>query len=248
MIHSIMDLSVYQIFHGIFTLIFVIISIIIGIQIFYKYFKFGGNEFIALGLTYIFLSSAWWGPTFNFTTFVISGNPLPELLFVILNNAFLPLALIAWIFAYTKLQDLKQKREITLIYTVICVVWEIIFFIMIFWNLETLYTFEPTPAGIYYSKRKIIALIFPIFALITALITGILFGKKASESPDEVVKWKGRFLSLAFVLFAGATLLDAVLERMVVILVIIRIILIISAFAYYLGFFMPQRIEKILTK
>lgn len=248
MIYSILDLNLYQIFHGIFTLIFVIISIIIGLKIFYNYFKYGGKEFIALGLTYIFLSSAWWGPTFNFTTFVISGNPLPELVFVILNNAFLPLALISWIYAYTKLQDLTQKRKITFIYTAICLIWEIIFFVLIFWNLETLYTFESTPAGIYYSKRKILALIFPIFALITALITGILFGKKASESPDEIVRWKGRFLSLAFVLFAGATLLDAILERLVVVLVILRIILIISVFAYYLGFFMPKKIENILRK
>jgi hypothetical protein len=247
MIYSILELNLYQTFHGIFTLIFVIISIIIGLQILYKYFKYRGKEFIALGLAYIFLSSAWWGPTSNFLSFITLGSPIPEIIFVILNNAFLPLAIIFWINAYTRLQDLKRKKIINMIYLIICLTWEIIFLIVIFLDLDLFYTFEYT-GGIYYSRRKIITLIFPIFAILTALITGVLFGKKASESEDPTIRWKGRFLSLAFVLFTGATLLDAILPRIIIILVILRLILILSAVTYYLGFFLPKKIENILRK
>lgn len=250
MILSLQDLTGYQWFHGIFTVIFVVISILIGFQILLKYFTAEGDrflEFIPLGLTYIFLSSAYWGPIFNFLVFVSTGgSTLPELLFIILNNAFIPLAVICWIFAYSSLQKLSWKKELRIIYLAISLIWETIFFVLIFLNLDTLYTFEYTVAGIYYSQANILALIYPIIGLFTALITGILFGKKGLESEDIIIRWKGIFLILAFVLFVGVALLGAFLPREIIWLVILRIILIFSGFCYYLGLFMPERIKKIL--
>ncbi len=250
MIYSILALDPYQQVHGIFTLIFVFVSILIGLQILHKYFSSEGPrfiEYIPLGLTYIFLSSAWWGPSFNFLTFCFTGIPLHELLYVILNNAFIPWAIICWIIAYTSLQKLKWQREIRVIFIAISLIWEIIFFIIIFIKLDALYTFEYS-AGIYYSKRKIPALFFPIAALLTAIITGTLFGKKGLESQDKTIRWKGIFLIFAFWLFFGATLLDVLIPRDVSFLVILRLLLIFSALFYYLGFFMPEVVENVLIR
>lgn len=249
--NSVMDLTLYQWIHGIFTVIFVIISILIGLRILSKYFTAEGqkfSEYIPLGLTYILLSSAWWGPTFNFLVFVSTETPLNEIVFVILNNAFLPLAIVCWIYAYTSLQDISRKKIIRIIYLVISVIWEIVFFILIFVSLDTLYTFEFTEAGIYYSKRTLSALVFPIIALATALLTGIHFGLSGLKSQDKTIKWKGIFLMLAFILFVGVALLDALLPREVLWLVILRLILIFSGFCYYLGFFMPEKIKNILIR
>lgn len=251
MILSVQDLDPYQWTHGIFTLIFVIISILIGLKILLKYFTTEGEtfyEYIPLGLTYIFLSSAYWGPAFNFLAFISTGIPLPNQLFLILNNAFIPLAVICWIFAYTSLQKLSRKKEIRIGYLVISVVWEIIFFVLIFLNVEILYTFESTEAGIYYSKAQLPALIYPIIALLTALITGILFGKESLTSQDRVLRFKGIFLILAFVSFVSVALLGAFLPREIIWLVILRIILILSSFFYYLGLFMPEKIKNIIIR
>jgi hypothetical protein len=251
MIFSIQDLTPYQWVHGIFTVIFVIISILIGLQILLKYYTAEGErffEFIPLGLTYIFLSSAWWGPTFNFLVFVSTGIPLPEIVFIILNNAFLPLAIVCWIYAYSSLQEISWRKELRIVYLIISISWEILFFILTIFSMDTLYTFNYSDAGIYYSKRRLIALIFPIIALATALITGIHFGQGGIKSEDKTIKWKGIFLILTFVLFVGVALLDAILPRKVYILVILRLILILSGFCYYLGFFMPDWIKKFLIK
>jgi len=252
MILSIQELNHYQWIHGIFTLIFVIISILIGLQILSKYFKAEGekfSEFILVGLTYIFLSSAWWGPAFNFLVFVTTGIPLPPLLFVILNNAFVPVAIVCWIYAYSGLQMISIKKELRLSYLIISVIWEIVFLILIILSLETFYTFEYTAAGIYYTKRAWIMLIYPIFALVSGLITGVLFGKQGLSSQDKVIRWKGIFLMLAFSLFVGISFLDAFLPIEIGIsVIIIRSLLIFSGFCYYLGFFMPKSIKTILIK
>jgi flagellar biosynthesis protein FliQ len=66
------------------------------------------------------------------------------------------------------------------------------------------------------------------------------------RAEEELVKWKGRFLLIAFLLFIVGAIFDAVIELNEITIIVIRLILIFSAIGYYLGFFLPDRIAQIL--
>jgi hypothetical protein len=91
-------------------------------------------------------------------------------------------------------------------------------------------------------------IVFQVFAIATALITGFLFSKKSFESEDPKMRWKGRFLLIAFISFTVAALFDVGIPVTPATLVIARLILISSSFLFYLGFFLPEKLAKVLIK
>jgi hypothetical protein len=225
-----------------------VFSIIIGLKMASKYFEFRKKEFIPIGLTYIFLSSAWWGTLLSFLTVLVFGQPINKYLFVILNNAFLPFALVFWISVYSQM-NVKRKKLVQIIFGIICILWELVLFLFLIVDINILYGFTDVPeSDLYYSNRKIVLIIFPIIGILSALITGLLFARVAIKSEDPKTVWKGRFLAAAFISFCIGAFLDALLPRDLILLVIIRLILIASVFEYYLGFFLPDKIANVLIK
>ena len=61
------------------------------------------------------------------------------------------------------------------------------------------------------------------------------------------IRWKGRFLFIAFILFGISAIFDAIIEMETTLLVIIRILLDFSSFFFYLGFILPSWCKKILS-
>lgn len=116
-------------------------------------------------------------------------------------------------------------------------------------NINLLYKFKSVPdSPLYYGNRTPILIVFTIFAILSALITSLLFAKHALISIEPKMKWKGRFLALAFISFTVGALLDSFLPRDSLLLVIVRVILIFSAFEYYLGFFLPEPFANLLIE
>jgi len=90
--------------------------------------------------------------------------------------------------------------------------------------------------------------IFQAFAILSALLTGVLFALKSFKSGDATIRWKGRFLLIAFISFSAAAILDSGFALGIIGVIIIRLLLISSAIEYYLGFLLPDRIAKRLIR
>jgi hypothetical protein len=76
-------------------------------------------------------------------------------------------------------------------------------------------------------------------------VSGILFGKESLGSENKEIRLKGQFLIAAFIFFFIGALMDAAIPLSPEILVITRIILIVSALLFDIGFFFPEFIRNI---
>lgn len=238
------DLSVIDIIHGSFGLIFMVVSLLIGFKILSKYFSIKRVELVTVALTWIFLSTAWWGAGISFITYVFYGFTLDLFWYLFVDNIFLPFALLLWIYSFCQLAYPALKKKMMAIYTVICIPYEI--FLIIFLLIDP--NIVGIKEGIFNSSNKLYVIIFQVFAISTALVTGYLFSKKSFESDDPKTRWKGRFILIAFISFTIAALFDVGIPVTPATLVIARLILISSSFLFYLGFFLPESIAKLLIK
>ena len=239
------DLETLEIIHGTFTLIFVIISIIIGIRILFKYLNIKRKEIISIAFAWLFLSSAWWGSSFSFLSIILFDYTFNEFIYFSLGNLFIPLAVSSWIYAINKMLYGGTKKWLTYIFLAINIIYEIILIIFLF--QESLYpTYIGTVVESFYYKPGILTMSYQLFAILLTIITGLLFSLKSMRAEEELVKWKGRFLLIAFLSFTIGAIFDALIELNEITIIVIRLILIFSAIGYYLGFFLPNRIAKIL--
>ncbi|TXT55025.1 MAG: conserved membrane protein of unknown function [Promethearchaeota archaeon] len=239
------DLETLEIIHGTFTLTFVLISILIGIRILLKYFKLKRKEIITVGLSWLFLSSAWWGSSFSFLSILLLDIPFNEFIYFSLGNLFIPIAVISWIYSINKMLYNGEKNWLVMVFLAISLIYEIILIIFLF--QEPLYpTYIGTIVESFYYKPGLITMAYQLFAILVTIFTGVLFSLKSIKSEEDLVKWKGRFLLLAFLAFSVGAIFDALIELNEVTIIIIRLILILSSIGYYLGFFLPDKLAHIL--
>jgi len=111
-------------------------------------------------------------------------------------------------------------------------------------DVNSIGTFDGTFDARYLGFTRL----FQIFAVVSALITGFLFVRQSFSSDVPKVKWKGRFLLLAFIIFAISAVVDSALPLGVGGVIIIRLLLIFSAISYYFGWLLPDRILQLLNK
>ena len=237
---KIQDLNQLEMLHGTFTLIFIVISILLGIRIFLKYFTYKQKQLITVGLTWIFLSSGWWGSGFSFLSILLIQQPLDQFTYLLIGNVFIPIAIICWIYSFTSLAYPNLKKKLLITYSVICTIFEIYLIISLL--------IDPNSIGIiigtFYSQPSLIPMVFLLFAIITTIVTGILFSRNSIRSDKLEVHIKGIILLIAFISFTVGAFMDAVITLTPVTLIIVRLILISSAIEYYFGFLLPERLAK----
>ncbi|TFG23407.1 MAG: hypothetical protein EU532_13530 [Promethearchaeota archaeon] len=237
---KIQDLNQLELIHGTFTLIFIIISILLGVRILIKYFSAKQKELITVGLAWIFLSSGWWGSGFSFLSILLFQQTLDQFTYLLIGNVFIPIAIICWIYSFTSLAYPKLKKKLLIIYILISIAFEIYLIISLF--------IDPNSIGIiigtFYSQPSLIPMLFILFAVLTTIITGILFSRNSIRSENPEVHKKGLILLIAFISFTVGAFMDAVITLTPVTLIIVRLILISSAIEYYFGFLLPKRLAK----
>ena len=230
--------------HGTFTLIFVIISLLVGVRILLKYISFQKKEMITVGLTWIFMSSGWWGSAFSFLSILLVQQPLNSVIYVLIGNAFIPIAIICWIYSFTSLAYPQLKKKLLGLFLIIYIPYEIyiIYYLMV----------DPAMiaviVGTFYAQPALFIMIFQVLAVLVAFITGIIFSRNSIKAEDAKVSLKGKILMLAFVSFTIGAFMDAVIALNPITLIIVRLILISSAIFYLFGFLLPDKIAELLLK
>ncbi|MHA2283932.1 MAG: hypothetical protein ACXAC5_24095, partial [Promethearchaeota archaeon] len=107
-----------------------------------------------------------------------------------------------------------------------------------------------------------VLIIFLLITMLIMLITGLQFSLKSIKSEEKEIKLKGKLLRGAFIAFTIAALLEKAARSIMlgvvfqdptdlvlsVILAIVRVLLVLSAFAFYGGFLLPRWMKEILMK
>ncbi len=238
-IEALTDIEILQ---GSFTLVFVIISILLGLIILSKYFSLKKQEFIYVGLAWVFLSSGWWGSSFSFLSILLIGVAFSSSLFILIANVFIPIAIICWMNAIGILMFKEQKKKINIITLLICIPYDVVIIILLF--IDPLLLGEIKQS--FYYQPALLPLIFQICALLVTISTGILFSVRSMKTSDLLVKWKAKFLLIGFISFTIGAFIDATIAMGALLLVLVRLILIFSALMYFLGFLLPDKIAKLL--
>lgn len=238
------ELPDLEIFNGIFTLLFVVVSIIVGLRILLKYFAYRRTELITVGFTWIGMCTPWIGNSLSFLLYVTIEYKLELVPYLFLENAFIAIAIMSWIYSFSKLVYPKSVKKLTLLSAVFCIPYELYLLIMLIINPEMIGTL----GGYFDCHHTILPKILKIVAIFVILITGIIFANASIKAPDPNIKWKGRFFLIGIVSFTIGALLDTVLTFTPLDLVLVRLLLVSSSIEYYLGFFLPESIAKKLIK
>jgi len=253
-------MDIVDILQGSLSLIFVIISFIIGVTIISKYGKNKNRLYILVGLTWLTLSTLWLPEAISLLMSVFIGQTLAIGLYFIIGNVFVPVALICWIIAYTDMVN-KDKQKIALgLILIFSVVFEVLFFYHFFLDINLIGVISPLrpfSADLGYSLAMLLLISFLIL-----FMTGFKFARKSIRSENKEVRLKGKLLQFAFITFTIAAVIEKIARSILigtvfadptililsVILVIVRVLLISSAIAFYGGFLLPGWMKKIFTK
>ncbi|MBD3196126.1 MAG: hypothetical protein GF317_13795 [Candidatus Lokiarchaeota archaeon] len=234
-----MALEPIVVINGLSSLIFVIISILVGIFIISNYFQHKNMNLIYVGLAWIGLSEPWWASSVSFLIALFNDTGLSNEAYLFIGNVFIPLFILFWLKAMGNLLDWQRMKLISLIYTIASITFEILFMIFLFIN----YSIIGQKVGPVDADFGLFTILFLFINLVLFFGTGIWFAVSSVKSDDKRVKLKGQFLLVAFITFVFGTAWDIIATNPLT-----RLLLVISAVIFYIGFVLPPNIQKLFIK
>ncbi len=239
-----MTLTTLDIINGTFSIVFVAISLLVGLIILSRYFKYKEKVYFFVGATWIFISEPWWPSSLSFLIALNNGIGLPQQIYFLIGNVFIPLAIVFWLMAFTEFLYTEKRKLILIVFIIYSLIFEVIFFVLLFLNPNLIGNLNPPLDARYES----FIMIYLISFLMIVVISGLLFARLSLKSEDRQVKLKGKILIGAYITFLIGAILDLSIPLNDITIIITRLILILSAFFWYAGFIFPRWIKKILLK
>lgn len=250
-----MTLEIVDYLQGSFSLIFVIISLIIGFTILVKYFEYKNRLLILVGISWLGISFPWIPDSVSFLMNLIVQYSLPVEWYFIIGNVFLPIALLAWLIAYTDMIRKKAQKKVIIITLILAIIFEISFFALLFLDINLIGIINPIrPFTVDFG---IFITVYLLIIIVVMLATGVIFAQKSVKSDDREIRLKGKLLRAAFITFSVAAVLDSMLGTifedpsdplLAIFVVVVRILLIFSAIEFYGGFLLPRWMKEIFMK
>ncbi len=242
-----MDLGMIEIVQGSLSLIYITITLILSGILIYKYFKLAMLEILFIGLALIGMAGPWFPEGLGFLIIALTNGVLSDqfylncvIIIFIIFTAYLPIAIMFWLAAITKLLGLKKRKLILNLLMIFFIAFEITFFTLAFLNLEFIGSFiDP-----FNSMESLFIAIFYISVMVLILLSGFTFSIISIKSEFPKVKLKGKILLLGFILFLIGASLPYLINNLVA-LIITRVIVLISSILMYLGFLLPNRLLKL---
>ncbi len=238
---------------GITALISVLIGFLLGFIVLIKYFKTKQVLIFNFFLCIIFTLSPWYPSGLGYLYWIITGEFLNYQIYVLIGTVGVPIAILAWLNVYlSTLKSKKKKKPVLIIYGIVS----------IFFELYLLYFLLLAPGAPVKSYLGIIidptnpmdmdykgfVLIFLGLSILTACVTGFHFAAKSMKKEElPEIRWKGRFLLIGFLFFGISAIFDAIIEMGPTLLVLMRTILALATFFFYLGFILPGWSKKLLS-
>jgi len=237
---------------GLTALIAVLIGFLLGFIVLIKYFKTKQVLIFNFFLCIIFTLSPWYPSGLGYLFWIITGEFLNYQIYVLIGTVGVPIAILAWLNVYLSTIKPQKKKLVLILYGILSIIFELYLFYFLLLapgapvNSLLGIIIDPTnPMDIDY---KGFVLIFLGLSILTACITGIHFAAKSmkkEETPE--IRWKGRFLFIGFLFFGISAIFDAIIEMGPILLVLMRIVLDLATFFFYLGFILPGWSKKLLS-
>ncbi|MHA1803625.1 MAG: hypothetical protein ACTSU4_03700 [Promethearchaeota archaeon] len=234
----------FELFQGGFGLAMLTVNFLLGIRIVSKYRTIKRKELITVGLMLIFLYSAWWGSAISFITILVFNVDVSDTFYIIISYGLIPIASLLWMYSFALLVYPHSKWKLFLIYLVFNFAYVIIFFYYLITN-PSLLVIRVSKID---SETELVVTSYVMITLAISLITTFIFMRKSMLSPDKTIQWKGKLIFLALVIFVIGAVLDSVVSLTPPTLFFTRLILMISSVISYIGWIMPPRVAKLLSK
>ncbi|MFX1339964.1 MAG: hypothetical protein ACFFDK_15235 [Promethearchaeota archaeon] len=237
------ELTSLEILNGSMSLIMVIIDIIVGSMLISKYFNYKSRPLLFMGISLILLTEVWFTHGLALILILITGNGLSPEMFFICAYTLVPWATLAWMVVITDLIYKKKQKLILLIYAIFGVVYNLIFFYLLFTNISLIGQLDSPidpHTGPFMTGYLLII-------LINVFITGFLFYRESHKSQDSKIRLKGLLFFLSSTSFVIASILDT-LPLNIIIIIIVRILLVLAAIEVYGAFLLPEWMKKLFLK
>ncbi len=230
----------------------VAIAFLLGFIVLIKYIRTKQVLIFNFFLCIIFTTSPWWPSGLGYFFWVITGDILPYQIYVLSGTVGVPIAILAWLNVYFSTVKPKTKKPVLIIYGILSVIFEVyLFYFLIFAPgapINSLLGIINDPTNPMDIDFKGFVLVFLGLSIITACLTGFHFALKSMKTDENPeIRWKGRFLLVAFLLFGISATFDAIIEMGPVLLVVMRILLVAANFLFYLGFILPRWSKKLIS-
>ncbi len=244
-----MELGILQIVQGSLSLIYITITLVLSGIFISRYFSLAKSEFLFIGLALIGMASPWFPEALGFLIIFITNGIMSDqfylnsvIIIFIIFTSYLPVAVMSWLIAITKLLNLKKRKEILITFLIISIFFEITFYIFASIDLSLIGTFVDP----FNSMESTFIAIFYVVIMILLLITGFVFSFISMKSEIPKIKLKGKIILLGFIMFLiGGSLPYFVYD--ILSLVITRVIVLMSSILMYLGFLLPNRVLKLFN-
>ncbi|MFX0074627.1 MAG: hypothetical protein ACFE96_04250 [Candidatus Hermodarchaeota archaeon] len=229
----------------------VLIAFSFGLIVLVKYLRTRQGLIFNFFLCIVFTTSPWWPSGVGFFIWFITGIVLPYQIYVLIGTVGVPIAILAWLNVYMSTLKPEKKKLVLIIYGILSIFFELYLFYFLFLApgapISSLLGIINDPTNPMNIDFKGFILIFLGMSIVSACLTGFHFAVKSMKEEDLEIRWKGRFLFIAFLLFGVSAIFDAIIEMGPVLLLIMRILLVIANFFFYLGFILPRWCKKLLS-
>jgi hypothetical protein len=144
-----------------------------------------------------------------------------------------------WLVALNDLTKLKKFNILISAYAIYAVIFEVLILYFLFTDISVLGV-QVDPVNV---DLGLFLIAYLLIDLIIFIIAGFHFAFRSLRSDKPDIKLKGKFLVLAFLIYLIGAALETVLSFPP-----FRLILIVSAVMFYIGFMMPEVIKKRFQK
>ena len=239
-----------ELIQGLFNTIFVVITIYIGLIFISKYFQYKNRNLYLFG--FFWIGAAFW---FIFIPIqyilLFFGITIHEHAYYITMYPTLPIIAIVWLTAVTSLLYFERRILFLRGFTVMAIVFEILFFSLLFIDSRLI----ATRPGYFYIEMTPFSIFYIVFLMSFILIPGIAFGRSSLDSEDPEIKMKGKIIIISILIFAAGAATDLFIPPLnidpiikAIITIMARILMSSSGILFYIAFMLPDWSKKILFR
>jgi hypothetical protein len=237
---------------GLTALIAVLIGFLLGLIVLIKFFKTKQFLIFNFFLCIIFTLSPWYPSGLGYLYWIITREFLNYQIYVLIGTVGVPIAILAWLNVYLSTIKPKIKKPVLILYGITSIFFELYLFYFLLLApgapVDSLLGIIHDPSNPMDMDYKGFVLIFLGLSILTACITGFHFAAKSMKKEElPEIRWKGRFLLIGFLFFGISAIFDAIIEMDPILLILMRSILALATFLFYLGFILPRWIKKFLS-
>ncbi|MFX1394870.1 MAG: hypothetical protein ACFFAH_15020 [Promethearchaeota archaeon] len=210
-----------------------------------KYREIKNKTYIWWGIGLLGQGLVWLGSGISFLIIVLGGNGLDLQIYFLISFSWAAITLMFWMWTITDLLFKEKQKIILAIYAVIGILFEMYYFYILFTSPEIHGSLSIPPID---STSRGLLQLYLIFVLASIAVSLFWFIGKSWKSEDREVRLKAKFLFIAMIMFVFGAFLDGFISLTTAPIFIVRIILVVSAILFYLGWNLPEGIKKIFIK